>query len=434
MSQYAVQQAVVGNIFTIGACGLFVVALASYFGRWPVTLVFQAVMVGTCAWSAAATSFDSYLAARIINGFFCSVGQGGALMWIKDLFFFHEHPRAINVVEFSIILSPYLGPLVAAFVVSGTTWRWAFWICTILSGIAFVLVFFMDETLYDRSIPAEKHVPRGSRWQRLVGIEQAKSFHQRSLLQSLTRPLVAFSKIPVVLVVVYYFLNFAWVIGVNTTISIFLTNFYQFTSRDLGRLTCSLPAHPPERAGAARAIPANVIPGFFYFFGIVGVLLGWFAGHWLHDAFGRFYAARHGGRIDPEARLIITYPATLILGVALIILGFALQNQWHYMVLAVFAAVQCFGVMIVTTAINAYLLDCYPEGSGEVSAWVTAGRNWAGFMATYIQIPWVMGGGAARAFGIQAAITFASAGLIVFLQLYGRRIRRWQGRIVFGRS
>ena len=162
------------------------------------------------------------------------------------------------------------------------------------------------------------------------------------------------------------------------------------------------------------------------------MLLGWFAGHWLHDAFGRFYAKRHGGRIDPEARLVITYPATVVLAVALIILGFALQGQWHYMVLAVFAAVQCFAVMIVTTAINAYLLDCYPEASGEVSAWVTAGRNWAGFMATYIQIPWVEGAGAARAFGIQAAITFASVGLIVFLQLYGKRVRKWQGRIVFG--
>ena len=103
------------------------------------------------------------------------------------------------------------------------------------------------------------------------------------------------------------------------------------------------------------------------------------------------------------------------------------------MVLAVFAAVQCFGVMIVTTAINAYLLDCYPEGSGEVSAWVTASRNWAGFMATYIQIPWVMGGGAAKAFGVQAAITFASMGLVVLLQVFGQRIRRWQGRIVFGK-
>lgn len=237
MPQPAVQRAVVGNIFTIGACGLFVVALANYFGRLPVTFAFQIVFFATCAWSAAATSFDSYLAARIVNGFFCSVGQGGALMWIKDLYFFHEHPRAINWVEFSIILSPYLGPLITSFIVSGTTWDWAFWLCTILAGISVVVVvLFVDETLYQRSISDGERVSRGSRLQRLMGIEQARSFHQRSLSESLMRPVVAITKLPVLLTVIYYFLNFAWVIGVNTTVSIWLTEFYAFTPRDIGKV------------------------------------------------------------------------------------------------------------------------------------------------------------------------------------------------------
>ncbi|KAK4542162.1 hypothetical protein LTR36_007009 [Oleoguttula mirabilis] len=403
MTQPAVQRAVVGNIFAIGACGLFVVAFASYFGRLPVTLVFQAVFFATCAWSAAATSFNSYLAARIVNGLFCSVGQGGAMMWIKDLFFFHEHPRAINYVEFAIITSPYLGPLITAFIVSGTTWRWAFWLCTILAGISLVLVFFLDETLYDRSTPAEKRAATGSRAQRLLGIEQAKSLRQRSFARSMLRPAVAISKLPVLLTVVYYFLNFAWVIGLNTTVSIWLTEYYAFTPRGIG---------------------------YFYFFGIIGPLLGWFIGHWMHDAVGRFYARRYG-RIDPEARLIIAYPATLLLFIAVLVIGFALQHRWHWIILAVFSCVQTIGVMIVTTAINAYLLDCYPEGSGEVGAWITASRNWAGFMATFIQIEWVTSAGAARAFGAQGGITIASMLILVVLQLFGKRIRKVQGRMVF---
>ena len=124
----------------------------------------------------------------------------------------------------------------------------------------------------------------------------------------------------------------------------------------------------------------RVTTGFFYFFGIIGPLIGWFIGHWLHDFVGRLYARRHDGHIDPEARLIIAYPASVLLFASLLVLGFALERQWHYMVLAVFSAVQTVGVMIVTTAINAYLLDSYPEGSGEVGAWVTASRNWSGFM------------------------------------------------------
>lgn len=174
--------------------------------------------------------------------------------------------------------------------------------------------------------------------------------------------------------------------------------------------------------------------GYFYFFGVIGVLVGWLLGHWLHDAFGRAYSRRYDGHIDPEARLIIAYPATLLLMVCLVVLGFAFERRWHYMVLAVFACLQCVGVMIVTTAINAYLLDCYPEGSGEVSAWVTAARNWSGFMATYIQISWVTRSGPVNAFGSQAGITAASIALLLVLQIFGKRIRRMQGRMVFGNN
>lgn len=156
-------------------------------------------------------------------------------------------------------------------------------------------------------------------------------------------------------------------------------------------------------------------------------------GHWLHDAVGRWYARRHNGIIDPEARLLIAYPATLLLFIAVLLFGFALDRHWHYGALVVICGLQCVGVMIVTTAINAYLLDCYPEGSGEVGAWITASRNWSGFMATYIQLAWVQRAGLVKAFGSQAGITIASLGFLLILQIWGKKIRRWQGRMEFGR-
>jgi fucose permease len=79
------------------------------------------------------------------------------------------------------------------------------------------------------------------------------------------------------------------------------------------------------------------------------------------------------------------YPATVILGVSVLIIGLALQNHWHYMVLAVFAAAQAGGIMITTTAVNAYVLDCYPSAPGEMSAWVSCGRIFGGFMASWVQ-------------------------------------------------
>lgn len=140
---------------------------------------------------------------------------------------------------------------------------------------------------------------------------------------------------------------------------------------------------------------------------------------------------RHGGRIDPEVRLYLTYLASLLMTLALVILGFALENVWHYMVVAVFYGIQVVGIMIATTAVNAYLLDSYPEGSGEVGAWIVFGRVFGGFMATYINIPWVQQAGAATVFGIQAGITIAASLIVVFLQIFGKRLRTAQGPMVF---
>lgn len=73
------------------------VILSAYFGRLPVVFWFLIVATGTAAWCAAATSFDSFMAARILNGFFSTVTQGGGMMFIQDMFFFHERPRKINI-------------------------------------------------------------------------------------------------------------------------------------------------------------------------------------------------------------------------------------------------------------------------------------------------------------------------------------------------
>jgi len=49
----------------------------------------------------------------------------------------------------------------------------------------------------------------------------------------------------------------------------------------------------------------------------------------------------------------------------------------------------------------------------------------------YINIPWVTQAGAATVFGIQAGITIAASLIIVFLQVFGKRLRKAQGSMVF---
>ena len=70
-----VQHNLVGNLICLGGGGLVAVALSEYFGRLPVIFYFTLMAFVTGIWCAVATSFDSYLAARIVNGFFAIVAQ-----------------------------------------------------------------------------------------------------------------------------------------------------------------------------------------------------------------------------------------------------------------------------------------------------------------------------------------------------------------------
>lgn len=79
-----------GNIFMLGPGALFAVTLSSYFGRLPVLFWFLVMALATAAWCAGAQSFKSFMAARILNGFFAVIAEAGGQMYINDMFFFHE--------------------------------------------------------------------------------------------------------------------------------------------------------------------------------------------------------------------------------------------------------------------------------------------------------------------------------------------------------
>lgn len=87
--------------------------------------------------------------------------------------------------------------------------------------------------------------------------------------------------------------------------------------------------------------------------------------------------------------------------------------------------------MITTVAITAYCLDSYPEGSGETAAWLNAARTTGGFIVSYFQITWANAMGTKKSFGIQAAICVFAYLLIVFLQVFGKRLREKSGPLRF---
>ncbi|KAK5164902.1 uncharacterized protein LTR77_009566 [Saxophila tyrrhenica] len=411
ISQDTVNHSQVGNVFMLGAGGIFVVALAAYFGRLPVLFWFTFTAVWTAAGCAGSGTFDSFMAFRILNGFFSTVAQGGGVMFIKDLFFIHERARKINIWASFVILSPYFGPLFTAFITETQKWQWAFGVYTIMTGLCLIAqIAFGEETYFNRKIPIDERPVRqpgvGGQMKRLIGIEQWRDRKQRSTFsQAAMRPILVLIKPTVFLSTVYYLLTFAWVVGINTTLSIFVTPLYGFGLNQIG---------------------------YFYFTPIVAATLGEIAGHWLHDAIANALTRRSKEKkLEPEYRLMAIAISTPFILTGLVVLGFALENGWHYMIAAVGWGLYVFGIMITTVAITAYCLDSYPEGSGEVAAWINFARTTGGFIVSYFQITWANAMGTKKSFGIQAAICVFAYMIIVFLQSYGKRIREKSGPLKF---
>ncbi len=147
--------------------------------------------------------------------------------------------------------------------------------------------------------------------------------------------------------------------------------------------------------------------GFFYFTPVVAALLGEATGHWLHDGVARFSMRRKNGVLEPEDRLKVMWFSTPFMIAGLILLGFCLQNGYHYMITSVAWGMYVFGIMITTVGVNAYNLDSYPEvrilpsspivpfpksitnrsqAPGEVASWVNFARTAGGFIISYFQV------------------------------------------------
>lgn len=212
ISPNTVNHATAGNTFMLGVGGLLCVWFSAYFGRLPVLLAFSILSASTAIWSAAAQSFESYMASRILNGLFAVAAAGGGLMWINDVFFFHERPRMINIWSVAIILSPFLGPQFMAAILQEHSWRAGMYLnFAIIAAALLIVVALGDETFYPRHRPTASvpNIYADPRWKRLLGLSQRRTrYTDNTFLGAAARTVLTPTRIVVFLTCLYYFWDF----------------------------------------------------------------------------------------------------------------------------------------------------------------------------------------------------------------------------------
>lgn len=404
------------NVIMCGVSGILWMPLINFWGRTPV--LFWSSVLGAFFTLGCALSpdFATFYGMRTLQGVTQSVGQTVGLAFIEDMFFFHEHARKIGIWYAIYIISPFWGPFCGNFMVGSLgTWRPVFWLVFAWSIFLLTLmIVFGDECYYNRSFEPSRQPKREEgyvhRLARTFGIWQIKNRPPKywaSLARCYGRLGELFLKPVIPIAMLFYAMNFMWSVGINITSSILLET--------------------PVEFGGYGFSPIDI--GYMYFTPFVAILIGELFGHYFNDWIAERYVRKHNGLFVPEVRLWTNYIGIFFMIPGLVLVGQTLQRHLHWAALVFGWGMFQFGVMVVSVATVAYALDCYPSASGEVSALINLGRVVSGFSVGYFQQEWGLAQGFDVSFGIQGAVCAASFGLLLILQIYGARLRRWAGPV-----
>lgn len=246
---------------------------------------------------------------------------------VADLFFIHERGQAMGLLMLGSLVGPTIGPIIGGYVNEYLSWRWIFYLLTIIGGFTTLTTFvFMRETLYHRYIlPGPNSVT--------LHAPPKASFNPAHTLGYLLRPNVFLSIFCACLVFGWMYL----MLTINTVVYI-LT--YNFTTGEVG-LT--------------------------YLASGIGNLLGVTIGGKLSDILlARMFAKR--GERTAEMRLRTCY-----FGIGPVVFGYLMYGwfaayHFHWVLPLVGIFIMSFGMMLIFASVSTYLVDSYHAKSASVTS------------------------------------------------------------------
>ena len=98
--------------------------------------------------TALAPNIASFIVLRTLSGIFGSVGVANGGGSVSDLFQTSERATVLGYYLLGPLLGPTLGPLLGGIVISYLSWRWLFWIMTMISASVLLACYFLLQETY----------------------------------------------------------------------------------------------------------------------------------------------------------------------------------------------------------------------------------------------------------------------------------------------
>jgi MFS family permease len=131
---------------------------AILFGKRPVYLFSAIMFMATSIWCAVAPNYANLATARVFQGISVSPVECLPSATIAEIFFLHERAFRIGIYTLLLLGGKNLIPLVSAAIIQGMSWRWTFYLVSIVVGFCGVMLFlFVPETFWDRTPRPKSH-------------------------------------------------------------------------------------------------------------------------------------------------------------------------------------------------------------------------------------------------------------------------------------
>ncbi|KAJ3110000.1 hypothetical protein HK100_003179 [Physocladia obscura] len=384
------------SIFVLAfALGPLILApLSEVYGRRKILLFSMAFFTIFNSACGAAQSKTQMLLFRFMAGIGGSAPVAISGSIVSDTFVRSEMGAAMSYYGLGIILGPALGPIIGGFLTQALSWRWLFYIVSVVSGVVLLVAFFFLPESYGPYLVLNANLEAD----KLAHIHHPRPNVFNILRDAIVRPFILLFTQPISQIIAIFVAFFYGVLYiVLTTFSSLYTNKYGETTQ---------------------------ISTLHYFsLGLGFLIANRFSGGFL-DVVSVYMQKRNNTPHKPEYRLILCIPGVIFLPIGLFIYGWAAEYTLHWIITDI-------GVMLFTIAVglsfqacSLYTVDVYTRYAASALAATTSLRSLAGFgfplfaedMFDSLGYGWGNSvlGFIALVFGVPAPI---------LLYIYGERIR-----------
>lgn len=455
-------------MLALGIGSVFASPTAVLYGKRMVYLLGILIFLVGAIVAATSENYGALMAGRILTGFGASPTESLASASLSELYFLHERAYRTGLYTILLLGGKNIIPLLASLIIGHLGRHWLYWILAIFVGLNLILTFlFVPETFWDRSPTpnqrsieetkaarhAENYVPPENRPHAYALPSSASIFDHSSISSSMQDASIASVHAPVGLTdhnpqntetasqqsAPKSFINRLALVSGRHTLDkwwmVALRPFYLYLYPSVlyGSLQYSLAVvwlivisetisdifkNPPYGYSAQHF-------GLFYVGPFVGGILGSLSTSFIGDRIIRLMVKKNDGIYEPEFRLVMLIPATILSCLGLIGYGWSADEEDHWIAIVIFFSCLSFGSSMASTTAITFTVDSYKMFAAEALVSFNFAKNLLGFIFSLFNTDVFEKQGRKTTFVIYGVVQMFLSLCGIFVYVFGKKFRAW---------